>query len=163
MNQSIMVGAFFSLFSQAILVVNVASECGFTDQHYKELVELQNTLPSKDFVILGFPSNQFGQQEPKRNSAIQRFVRNTYGVKFPMFSKIKVIGDMKHPIYKFLEDQSGHTPVWNFNKYLLNRQGKFVKYWDQSVSPSQCLPKIRELISHAFDSRYETFRVDGEL
>lgn len=143
--------------------MNVASECGYTDQHYRELVQLQNKLPAKDFVILGFPSNQFGQQEPKRNSAILRFARNTYGVKFPMFSKIKVIGELAHPIYKFLERESRRSPTWNFNKYLLDRDGKVVKFWEHGVSPLQCLQKIRGIVTHAFDSNHQTFRVGGEL
>lgn len=145
------------------MIVNVASECGYTDQHYRELVELQNKLPSKDFAILAFPCNQFGGQESKRNSAILRFARNTYGVKFPMFGKIKVLGEASHPIYKFLIDKTRHQPTWNFNKYLLDRDGNVVKYWDHQVSPLQCLKRISKLITHAFDKDFQTFRVDGEL
>ncbi|XP_031565435.1 glutathione peroxidase 7-like [Actinia tenebrosa] len=148
---------------KVVLIVNVASECGYTDLHYKQLVDLQSRFSVDHFVILAFPCNQFGSQEPNRNSAIHRFVRKKYKVQFRMFSKINVIGEQAHPLYKFLESQTRRSPTWNFNKYLIDREGNVEKYWDHTVPPLDCLKKIKKLLNFAVYNS-ETLRVDaGEL
>ncbi|XP_029416185.1 glutathione peroxidase 7, partial [Nannospalax galili] len=88
------------------LVVNVASECGFTDQNYRALQQLQRDLGPYHFNVLAFPCNQFGQQEPDSNREIESFVRRTYSVSFPMFSKVAVIGTGAHPAFKYLTRES---------------------------------------------------------
>uniref|UniRef100_A0A7N5JB95 Glutathione peroxidase n=1 Tax=Ailuropoda melanoleuca TaxID=9646 RepID=A0A7N5JB95_AILME len=106
------------------LVVNVASECGFTDQHYRALQQLQRDLGPHHFNVLAFPCNQFGQQEPDTNKEIESFARRTYSVSFPMFSKVAVTGAGAHPAFKYLIQTSGKEPTWNFWKYLVAPDGK---------------------------------------
>ena len=149
--------------SQVLMIVNVASECGFTDQHYKELVQLQSSFMTDGFLILAFPCNQFGKQEPKRNSAIAHFAREKYNTNFPMFSKIKVSGDAAHPLYKFLTKQAGSEPQWNFYKYLVDRGGIVKKVWPPQVSPMQTYAEINHLINIAVDKNFEPFSVYDEL
>ena len=96
----------FVFAAQVSLVVNVASECGFTDQHYRALQQLQRDLGPHHFNVLAFPCNQFGQQEPDSNKEIENFARRTYSVSFPMFSKIAVTGTGAHPAFKFLTGES---------------------------------------------------------
>jgi glutathione peroxidase len=121
---------------KVVLVVNVASNCGYTTQ-YAGLQRLYTDLKDRGFVIIGFPSNDFGSQEPGTNSEIKAFCSNTYGVTFPMFSKIPVRGDSKHPVYKFLtHNTSGSEVGWNFEKFLVNRKGTVVRRFPSSVSPS---------------------------
>ncbi|EDO33712.1 predicted protein, partial [Nematostella vectensis] len=121
---------------KVVLIVNVASECGFTDVNYRELVALHNKYSKEGLAILAFPCNQFGKQEPKRNYGIYRFAVDYYGVQFDMFSKIKTVGDGSHPLYNFLVESTGFPPIWNFNKYLVNRAGVVVKYFNHSFNPS---------------------------
>lgn len=92
----------FVFATQVSLVVNVASECGFTDQHYRDLQQLQRDLGPHHFNVLAFPCNQFGQQEPDSNREIESFARRTYSVSFPMFSKVAVTGTGAHPAFKYL-------------------------------------------------------------
>ena len=121
-----------------MMVVNVASECGYTPQ-YQQLQELYGEFNDK-FVIIGFPSNDFGKQEPGTNEEIQAFCSMRYGVKFPMAAKISVKGENKHPVYQWLTD---HTPnaqddkevKWNFQKYLLDETGQLIAIHPSSVSP----------------------------
>ena len=96
----------FVFAAQVSLVVNVASECGFTDQHYRALQQLQRDLGPHHFNVLAFPCNQFGQQEPDSNKEIESFARRTYSVSFPMFSKIAVTGPGAHPAFKYLTGES---------------------------------------------------------
>jgi glutathione peroxidase len=110
---------------QVILVVNTASYCGFTKQ-YKGLEELYALYKDKGLVVLGFPSNDFGSQEPGTAKEIAAFCANTYGVKFPMFAKSHVRGDEANPLHVELARLSGSTPKWNFHKYLIARDGKTV-------------------------------------
>lgn len=118
------------------LVVNVASNCGYTSQ-YAGLQKLYSELKDRGFVIVGFPSNDFGSQEPGTNSEIKAFCSNTYGVTFPMFAKISVRGASKHPVYQFLTQSTGGSEVgWNFEKFLVNRKGVVVGRFPSSVSPS---------------------------
>ena len=121
-----------------VLVVNVASKCGFTPQ-YEELQKLHETYGNK-VVILGFPANNFMSQEPGSNEDIQEFCKKNYGVTFQMFEKISVKGDDQHPLYQFLtkKELNGNIdqePKWNFNKYLINEKGEVVKWWPSSVKP----------------------------
>nr|XP_044626728.1 glutathione peroxidase 7 isoform X2 [Equus asinus] len=128
------------------LVVNVASECGFTDQHYRALQQLQRDLGPHHFNVLAFPCNQFGQQEPDSNKEIESFARRTYSVSFPMFSKIAVVGTGAHPAFKYLTQTSGKEPTWNFWKYLVAPDGKVVGAWDPTVSVEEIRPHITELV-----------------
>ncbi|XP_048352914.1 glutathione peroxidase 7 [Sphaerodactylus townsendi] len=128
------------------LVVNVASECGYTDSHYKVLQQLQRELGPYHFNVLAFPCNQFGQQEPDSNKEIESFARKTYGVSFPMFSKVAVTGTGANPAFKYLVESTGEEPTWNFWKYLVNPSGKVVKVWDSTVAVEEIKPYVTELI-----------------
>lgn len=116
------------------LVVNTASYCGFTSQ-YEGLEKLYATYKDKGLVILGFPSNDFSQ-EPGDSKEIADFCYNTYGVKFPMFSKTSVKGKDAHPLFAALAKSSGKTPGWNFNKYLIDREGKLVSHYGSMTAPN---------------------------
>lgn len=117
------------------LVVNTASYCGFTNQ-YQGLEELFVKYQSKGLVVLGFPSNDFGQQEPGSSKEIADFCFNTYGVKFPMFSKAVVIGPKRNALYDTLAKATGKTPQWNFHKYLIDRNGKVLASFASDVAPN---------------------------
>merc|ERR1712038_202445 len=113
---------------KVVLVVNVASKCGFTKVTYKELQQMYRDLGAEDyFTILAFPCNQFGEQEPEENFMIEKFVKDQFDVKFPMFSKVDVTGANVHPIWEFLIKSTGTTPTWNFFKYLVDHTGKVVE------------------------------------
>lgn len=123
---------------KTILIVNVASKCGYTSQ-YKELQEFYEKNKEKDFVILGFPANNFMGQEPGTNDDIKSFCSKNYGVTFPMFSKISVKGKDIDPLYKFLteKEQNGiaDAPVkWNFQKYLIDKEGRFITFFGSSTN-----------------------------
>jgi glutathione peroxidase len=116
------------------LVVNVASKCGFTPQ-YEGLEALQREMKGKDFNVLGFPSNDFGNQEPGTAAEIGDFCRLTYGVTFPMFEKVVTrAGAGQSPVYTFL-GQSGNLPAWNFSKYVVDKNGKVVAFFPSKVTP----------------------------
>lgn len=113
--------------NKTLLIVNVASKCGFTKQ-YAPLEALYEKYKDKNFVILGFPCNQFAGQEPGTNEEIQEFCQLNYGVTFPVFAKIKVNGKDAHPLYQYLKEQTGGAPIkWNFNKFLIDKEGKIIK------------------------------------
>jgi len=118
-----------------VLLVNTASECGFTPQ-YKDLQELQETH-GDDVVILGFPANNFGGQEPGSNEEIATFCQKNYGVDFQMFEKISVKGDDKAPLYVWLQQNAPNheEPSWNFCKYLINENGKVVAFYPSKINP----------------------------
>ncbi|RYF07658.1 MAG: glutathione peroxidase [Comamonadaceae bacterium] len=118
---------------KVILVVNTASYCGFTGQ-YKELEALSAKYASQGLVVLGFPSNDFAQ-ETGSNTQIADFCENTFGVKFPMFSKSHVRGGDATPFYRELAAQSGQAPRWNFHKYLIGRTGAVAGNFGSSVNP----------------------------
>lgn len=121
------------------LAVNVASECGFTPQ-YKGLEALYEELHSRGFSVLGFPSNEFGKQEPGDPEQIQSFCKKNYGVTFPMFSKLVTKpGPDQSPVYRFLTKGS-QVPAWNFCKYLIGKDGKVIAFF-----PSKVAPEAREL------------------
>ena len=116
------------------LVVNVASKCGYTPQ-YAGLEKLQRDLKDKGFNVLGFPSNDFGGQEPGTAQEIADFCRLTYDVTFPMFEKVVTKkGSGQSPVYTFL-GQSGNLPAWNFSKYLIDKQGRIVAFYPSNVEP----------------------------
>ena len=119
---------------KVILMVNTASYCGFTGQ-YEGLEALYAKYQSKGLVVLGFPSNDFGQQEPGSNKEIADFCFNTYAVKFPMFAKSVVSGPHRSALYAELAKATGTTPKWNFYKYLIDRQGKVVDSYSSMTSP----------------------------
>ena len=128
------------------LVVNVASQCGFTPQ-YAGLQKLFDELKDRGFVVLGFPSNDFGGQEPGSPEEIASFCTKNYGVTFPLFAKLVTkAGPEQSPIYGYL-GQSGSLPSWNFGKYLVGKEGKIVKYFPSKVAPES--PELREAIEAA--------------
>jgi len=116
------------------LVVNVASRCGYTKQ-YKGLESLYREYKDKGFEILGFPSNDFGAQEPGTETEIKSFCSLTYDVTFDMFSKVQVKGSGIVDVYKYLTDNTGNQVEWNFNKFLVDKEGKVVKYYPSNVAP----------------------------
>ena len=116
------------------LIVNTASYCGFTSQ-YQGLEDLYAKYKARGLVVLGFPSNDFGKQEPGSSKEIADFCFNTYGVKFPMFSKSVVSGPTPNPLYQSLAKLTGSKPRWNFHKYLLDRNGKVVATFASEVTP----------------------------
>lgn len=137
---------------KVLLIVNIASGCGFAPQ-LKELQELKESLNGAAFEVLGFPSNDFGGQEPLEGEAIHQFCEVNYGVKFPIFSKIRVRGTHAHPFYQFLsrKDLNGKissTPRWNFHKYLVNSKGEVVDYFFPFTKPmsSKIRKKIQRLL-----------------
>lgn len=120
---------------KVVLVVNVASQCGYTPQ-YEGLEKLHEKYADKGLVVTGFPANDFGAQEPGTDSEIQTFCTSKYGVKFPMFSKITVKGSAKHPLYAFLTQAAPAGEVqWNFEKFLIGKDGRVVGRFPSSVTP----------------------------
>ncbi|MCF6131995.1 glutathione peroxidase [Flavobacterium wongokense] len=131
---------FASLKGKKILIVNTASECGLTPQ-YKDLEAIYEKYKDKNFVIIGFPANNFGAQEPGSNDQIAKFCEMNYGVTFPMMGKISVKGDDMHSVYKFLTQKSKNglqdsEVEWNFQKYLINEQGELVKVLSPRILPT---------------------------
>jgi len=119
---------------KVLLVVNTASYCGYTGQ-YEGLEALHAKYSPKGLVVLGFPSNDFGEQEPGTSKEIADFCFNTYGVRFPMFSKSVVKGAQANPLYAELARATGLAPGWNFHKYLIDRSGKVVASFASKVEP----------------------------
>ncbi len=120
---------------KVVLVVNTASYCGFTRQ-YDGLEKLYANLKSKGLVVVGFPSNNFGNQEPGTEKEIADFCRLTYGVQFPMMSKTEVVGPGTHPFFQELAKTTGDKPQWNFHKYLIDRSGRKVTSFSSRVEPN---------------------------
>ena len=127
------------------LVVNVASYCGYTPQ-YKGLEALHRELSGKGFAVLGFPSNDFGEQEPGSAEEIASFCKLTYDVTFPMFAKVETQGPNQSPIYRYL-GTSGHLPAWNFAKYLIGKDGKVIAFYPSDVTPES--RQLRTAITQA--------------
>jgi glutathione peroxidase len=118
---------------KVVLVVNTASKCGHTPQ-YEGLQKLHAKYSPKGFAVLGFPSNDFGGQEPGTSQEIANFCTSIYAVNFPMFEKIKTVGPERSPLYALLSDAQG-APKWNFHKYLVDKSGKPVQAWASAVKP----------------------------
>ncbi len=159
---------------EVLLVVNVASKCGLTPQ-YEGLEKLHEKYSAKKFAVLGFPANDFGAQEPGSDSEIQNFCKTTYDVQFPLYSKIPVTGSNKHPLYKYLttakpdtEDREGMEAmlrgykmeptakpevVWNFEKFLINRQGQVVRRFAPDTAPDA--PKLLEAIEAELEAVFD--------
>jgi len=138
---------------KVLLIVNTASGCGFTPQ-LKDLQQIRDEFSDQGFEILGFPSNDFGKQEPLDGKAINEFCEVNYGVQFPIFDKIMVRGKEAHPLFKFLADKklNGNvtsTPRWNFHKYLINKKGEVVEYFFPFTKPtsSKVKKKIQRLLN----------------
>lgn len=121
--------------NKVVLIVNTASKCGFTPQ-YEGLESLYEKHKGDGLVVLGFPSNDFGDQEPGSEGQIKEFCRLTYGVKFPMYAKTTVKKNNAGTLYKKLGREAGEYPSWNFHKYLINRDGRLVKSYASKVDPS---------------------------
>jgi len=135
---------------KVLLIVNVASKCGFTPQ-YAGLEKLYETYHDKGLEVLGFPCNQFREQEPEDEKAIKSFCTLNFGVKFDMFSKINVNGDEAHPLYKYLKkEQTGFLGTegikWNFTKFLVDREGNVVERFGSSTEPQELTKDIEKLL-----------------
>jgi len=133
-----------------MMIVNTASKCGFTPQ-YEGLEKLYEQYKDQGFVVLGFPCNQFKNQEPGSDEEIQQFCQVNYGVTFPVFSKINVNGKDTHPVFELLKDQArgfGGTKAvkWNFTKFLVDKDGHVVKRFAPSTSPESCVDDIEKLL-----------------
>jgi glutathione peroxidase len=133
---------------KALLVVNVASKCGLTPQ-YEGLERLQKTYGDKGFTVLGFPCNQFGEQEPGTSEEIATFCSTTYGVTFPLFAKVEVNGEHRHPVYDELTavpDADGEAGdiQWNFEKFLVSPEGEIVQRFRPMVDPEA--PEVTDAI-----------------
>lgn len=135
---------------KVLLIVNTASKCGFTPQ-YKELEELYQQYKNRNFVVLGFPCNQFLKQEPGSNEEIQQFCQMNYGVTFPVFGKIDVNGEHAHPLFTYLTAHAsgwfGNAVKWNFTKFLVDAQGNVRNRYAPVTSTSKIAPAIEQLLT----------------
>jgi glutathione peroxidase len=135
---------------RALLIVNTASQCGFTPQ-YAGLEDLYKTYQDKGLTVLGFPCNQFGGQEPGTAAEIGAFCTKNYGVTFPMLEKVEVNGDHAHPLWQYLKDEKpgllGTKAIkWNFTKFLVDRAGKVVARFGSNETPASLKPAIEKLL-----------------
>ena len=135
---------------KVLLIVNTASNCGFTPQ-YKGLEDLYMRYRQRDFEVLGFPCNQFGAQEPGEADEIAGFCQKNYGVTFPMFAKIDVNGEHAHPLYQYLKKAApgllGSEGIkWNFTKFLVNRQGEVIERYASATAPESIARDIEALL-----------------
>ena len=134
---------------KVLLIVNTASQCGFTPQ-YGPLQELYEKYAPQGLEILGFPCDQFGHQEPGTEDEIFEFCESKFGITFPMFSKVEVNGKNAHPLYKWLKSEKsgmlGGAIKWNFTKFLVDREGTVVKRYGTNVNPDDIAPDIEKLL-----------------
>ncbi|MBI9010383.1 MAG: glutathione peroxidase [Tenericutes bacterium] len=134
---------------KVVLIVNTASKCGFTPQ-FAGLEKLFEEYKDKDFVILGFPCNQFLGQDPKSNSEILEFCQLNYGVTFPMFEKISVRGKDQHELYNYLIKNSptrnGKSIKWNFEKFLISRTGEIINRFESKIAPAELKEHIEKIL-----------------
>ncbi|MGZ3686773.1 MAG: glutathione peroxidase [Bdellovibrionota bacterium] len=135
---------------KTLLIVNVASQCGLTPQ-YAGLESLYEKYKGKDFEILGFPCNQFGSQEPGTETEIKTFCESTFGIKFPLFSKVDVNGPSAHPLYQYLTHEKrgflGSTSIkWNFTKFLVDREGNPVKRYAPTDTPEKIDEELAKIL-----------------
>ena len=137
---------------QVLLIVNTASQCGFTPQ-YQELQKLYEQYQEQGLVVLGVPCNDFGKQEPGESNDIARFCEINYGVTFPITKKEIVKGEHAHPFYVWAKKTLGFgtAPKWNFHKYLINRQGQLVDYFNSPTKPGskRLIAAVEKLLSHS--------------
>ncbi len=140
---------FDQLEGKSVLIVNTASKCGFTGQ-YKGLETLYKKYKEEDFVVLGFPCDQFAHQEPGDDEEIVNFCTVNYGVTFPLMSKVNVNGKEAHPLFVWLKDQTkgllGSSIKWNFTKFLVSKDGKEVKRFGSNVEPKDIEDEIRGML-----------------
>ncbi|UNK44120.1 glutathione peroxidase [Luteimonas sp. S4-F44] len=132
-----------------LLIVNTASKCGFTPQ-FEALEALHARYRAQGFAVLGFPSGDFKEQEFEDEQAIQDFCTLTYGVKFPMFQKVHVVGPDAVPLYRQLAEATGQAPQWNFHKYLIGRDGRVLAQWGSRTKPDD--PQIVAAIERALQA-----------
>ncbi|MGJ8681482.1 glutathione peroxidase [Paraglaciecola sp.] len=135
---------------QVLLIVNTASNCGFTPQ-YEGLQTLFEQFKDKDFSVLGFPCDQFGHQEPGNDTEIEQFCSLNFNVNFPLFKKVEVNGENTSPLYKFLKEQKpgilGSKKIkWNFTKFLINKNGEVLKRYGSTTKPEKIAADIEALI-----------------
>ena len=133
---------------KVIVVVNTASYCGFTEQ-YKGLQAIQDKYKDKGLVVVGFPANDFGKQEPGSNAEVADFCERTYKVKFPMVEKTSVLAGQANPLHEALFKTTGERPKWNFHKYLIARDGKAVRSFGSNVAPEspEFVAQIEKLLA----------------
>ncbi len=133
-----------------LLVVNTASECGFTPQ-YQGLQQLHTTYADDGFAVLGFPCNQFGGQEPGDAEEIGAFCEKNYGVTFPLFEKVDVNGDQAHPLFRWLREETsglmGSAIKWNFTKFLIGRDGTVLKRYGSTTAPENIAGDIEKALT----------------
>ncbi len=138
---------------RVLLIVNVASECGYTPQ-YQGLQAAFDKYRDRGLTVLGFPCNQFGGQEPGTNAEIKKFCTDTFKVTFPLYDKIEVNGDQRHPLYALLAGKSSPFPGdigWNFTKFLIGRDGKILQRFDSAVTPES--PEVTKAIEAALAAK----------
>lgn len=138
---------------KTLLIVNTASQCGFTPQ-YQELEQLYQRFQGNGFEILAFPCNQFGGQEPGSDTEIQQFCQLNYGVSFPVFAKVQVNGPEAEPLFEYLKDKARgllktRAIKWNFTKFLINDKGEVVKRYAPRTKPSAIAQSVEELLAEA--------------
>jgi glutathione peroxidase len=136
---------------KVLLIVNVASQCGFTPQ-YTGLEKLERDYRERGFEVLGFPCDQFGHQEPGNEAEITEFCSLTYDVSFPMYAKVDVNGDQAHPLWKWLKDEKGgflgiDAIKWNFSKFLVGRDGKVIKRYAPTDKPESIAADIEKALA----------------
>ncbi len=135
---------------QVVLVVNTASQCGFTPQ-YEGLQRLHDEYGAQGFTVLGFPCDQFGNQEPGDDAEIAGFCQRNFGVTFPLFSKVEVNGDGAHPVYQWLRDQKGgllgDKIKWNFTKYLVGKDGQVIGRYGPTTKPEKLSSDIEKALA----------------
>lgn len=130
---------------QVMLIVNTASKCGMTPQ-YKGLEELNKEFADDGLQVIGFPCNQFMEQEPGTDEEIQEFCQINYGVTFPVMAKIDVNGESAHPLYSYLTSEHGGPIQWNFTKFLVDRAGNVVQRFEPQETPESISPAVKELL-----------------
>ncbi len=135
---------------KVLLVVNTASQCGYTPQ-YEGLESLYRRYRERGLVVVGFPSNDFGGQEPGTNKEVAEFCKLNYGVSFPMFEKVTVTGSQASPFYAVLAERTGSAPRWNFHKYLIDRRGSRIASFGSDVTPAdpRLARQIERLLAEA--------------
>ncbi|ESO08132.1 hypothetical protein HELRODRAFT_156659 [Helobdella robusta] len=132
---------------KVLLVVNVASECGYTDNHYRALVRLQAELGPENFQVLAFPCNDFGNQEPRDTAEVMQFVRERYGLNFPIFGKVKITKSQPiSPLFQFLQEKTKSQITWNFFKFLISTDGEPIGSWGPQTSVSDITQVIKDQI-----------------
>ncbi|CAL8124260.1 unnamed protein product [Orchesella dallaii] len=132
---------------KALLILNTASQCGHTDAHLKALKRLHEILSYENrFEILAFPCNDFGEQEPWEAQEIEEFVKSHHKCEFPLMEKVKITGENANPLWKYIIKTTQVSPTWNFQKYLFDSNGKFVKSWDANTSIESIFDDIKSVV-----------------